>query len=72
MNGVVVIDDKAFKDASFGKLGMWFFLIMDGLSFVAILIAAAYLRTNGAPWPAADGVQYVCPAFKQLYHDERF
>ncbi|OGX31063.1 MAG: hypothetical protein A2787_01325 [Omnitrophica WOR_2 bacterium RIFCSPHIGHO2_01_FULL_48_9] len=30
---------------------MWVFLIMDGLSFAAILIAASYLRTNGAPWP---------------------
>lgn len=56
MNGVAIINDKAFKDASFGKLGMWFFLIMDGLSFVAILIAAAYLRTNGAPWPAPGQV----------------
>lgn len=34
-----------------GKLGMWLFLLMDGLSFAAILIAAAYLRTNGAVWP---------------------
>ncbi len=34
-----------------GKLGMWLFLLMDGLSFATILIGAAYLRTNGAPWP---------------------
>lgn len=44
-------EDRAFKNISFGKLGIWVFLIIDGLSFVAILIAAAYLRTNGAPWP---------------------
>ncbi len=34
-----------------GKLGMWLFLLMDGLSFATILIGAAYLRANGAPWP---------------------
>ncbi len=56
MNDAVIVGDNAFKGASFGKLGMWFFLIMDGLSFVAILIAAAYLRTNGAPWPAPGEV----------------
>ncbi|MCA9406836.1 MAG: heme-copper oxidase subunit III [Candidatus Omnitrophica bacterium] len=39
-----------------GKLGMWLFLLMDGLSFVTILIGAAYLRTNGAPWPGAGEV----------------
>lgn len=44
------VEDKAFKHIEVGKLGMWIFLIIDGLSFVAILIAAAYLRTNGTPW----------------------
>ncbi len=44
--------DTAFGEAGVGKIGMWLFLIMDGLSFVTILIAAAYLRANGAPWPA--------------------
>ena len=39
-----------------GKLGMWLFLLMDGLSFATILIGAAYLRTNGAPWPQAGAV----------------
>ena len=51
MNQAVVIEDKAFNNISFGKLGMWVFLIIDGLSFVTILIGASYLRTNGAPWP---------------------
>ncbi len=46
-----MMEDKAFKNIAFGKLGIWVFLIMDGLSFTAILIAASYLRTNGAPWP---------------------
>lgn len=46
-----VCEDTAFKSIASGKLGMWIFLIIDGLSFVAILIAASYLRANGAPWP---------------------
>ncbi len=48
---LAVKEDGAFRNIAFGKLGIWVFLIIDGLSFVAILIAAAYLRTNGAPWP---------------------
>lgn len=51
MNQAVYPNDKAFNDMSFGKLGMWVFLIIDGLSFVTILIGASYVRTNGAPWP---------------------
>lgn len=39
-----------------GKLGMWLFLLMDGLSFATVLIGAAYLRTNGALWPEAGKV----------------
>lgn len=39
-----------------GKLGMWLFLLMDGLSFVTILIAAAYLRTKGALWAQPGAV----------------
>ena len=51
MDQALTMQDKAFKNIAPGKLGLWVFLIMDGLSFVAILIAAAFLRTNGAPWP---------------------
>ncbi len=56
MSEVCVGQDKAFNNASFGKLGIWLFLIIDGLSFVAVLIAAAYLRQHGAPWPAPGQV----------------
>lgn len=51
MSQELLIEDKPFKNIEAGKLGLWIFLIIDGLSFVAILIAAAYLRTNGVPWP---------------------
>ena len=50
MNQTLAANDAAFKDIPSGKLGMWVFLIIDGLSFVTILIGAAYLRANGAPW----------------------
>ncbi len=50
MSQSAVIRDPAFHAIPSGKLGMWLFLVMDGLSFAAILIAAAYLRANGAPW----------------------
>lgn len=49
-------EDKSFKNIEVGKLGIWTFLIIDGLSFVAILLAAAFLRTHGAPWPAPGKV----------------
>ena len=51
MSQALAVNDRAFKNIPAGKLGMWVFLIMDGLSFAAILIAASYLRANGAPWP---------------------
>lgn len=56
MSQTIAVEDGAFKDIPSGKLGMWMFLIMDGLSFAAILIAASYLRANGAPWPHAGAV----------------
>ncbi len=56
MEQLVVKEDRAFKDIAVGKLGIWVFLIIDGLSFVAILIAASYLRTHGAPWPGPGEV----------------
>lgn len=44
------LEIKRVTDVPHGKLGMWLFLLMDGLSFATILIGTAYLRTNGAPW----------------------
>ncbi len=51
MKQTLVANDAAFKDIPSGKLGMWIFLIIDGLSFATILIGASYLHANGAPWP---------------------
>ncbi len=56
MSTAEAIEIRRFDQISQGKLGIWLFLLMDGLSFAAILIAAAYLRTNGAPWPQAGTV----------------
>ncbi len=50
------VEIKRVVEVPHGKLGMWLFLLMDGLSFATILIGAAFLRTNGAPWPQAGQV----------------
>ncbi|MBC8311413.1 MAG: heme-copper oxidase subunit III [Candidatus Marinimicrobia bacterium] len=39
-----------FGKATNGKLGMWLFIIVDGLSFAGLLIAGAALRAGGAEW----------------------
>ena len=53
MSTAQAIEIRRVDQISQGKLGIWLFLLMDGLSFATILIGAAYLRTNGAPWPQA-------------------
>ena len=56
MSVAQAMDVRRIDQVSQGKLGIWLFLLMDGLSFATILIGAAYLRTNGAPWPQAGTV----------------
>ncbi|MBP9854496.1 MAG: heme-copper oxidase subunit III [Candidatus Omnitrophica bacterium] len=51
MSTTQAVDMRRIDQIPHGKIGMWLFLLMDGLSFVTILIGAAYLRTNGALWP---------------------
>lgn len=41
-----------FGNATTGKLGMWLFIVMDGLSFGGILIGGAALRASASAWPA--------------------
>tara|TARA_B100000315_G_scaffold142358_1_gene131404 strand:+ start:1259 stop:1852 length:594 start_codon:yes stop_codon:yes gene_type:complete len=45
-----------FGKATTGKLGMWLFIIIDGLSFAGLLIAGAALRASSTNWPAAGEV----------------
>lgn len=45
-----------FGKATTGKLGMWLFIIVDGLSFAGLLIAGAALRAGGAEWPQAGEI----------------
>ncbi len=40
-----------FGSASYGKIGMWIFLITDGLGFAGLLIALAVLRAGATQWP---------------------
>lgn len=56
MSGVQAMNAQRVDQIPKGKLGIWLFLLMDGLSFVTILIGAAYLRSNGALWPQAGKV----------------
>lgn len=51
MSQSVSVQKDVFGDASTGKLGMWLFIIIDGLSFGTLLIGGAALRSGGASWP---------------------
>ena len=43
-----------FGKATTGKLGMWLFIIVDGLSFAGLLIAGVSLRAASPEiWPVA-------------------
>jgi len=46
----VVYNDELFGKASPGKIGMWLFLMTDGMSFSGLLLAYAVLRAN-KEWP---------------------
>ena len=50
MSEVLAIKDP-FGKATTGKLGMWLFIIMDGLSFAGLLIGGAALRVAAPSWP---------------------
>lgn len=41
-----------FGKASTGKLAMWLFILMDGLTFATLLIGGAALRYSSGSWPA--------------------
>lgn len=51
MSEAVALRDP-FGRATTGKLGMWLFIIMDGLSFGGLLIGGAALRSGAPFWPA--------------------
>jgi cytochrome c oxidase subunit III len=54
--------DGQYGDATPGKLGMWIFLLSDGFSFAALLLADGILRAGQATWrPAGE------PALGQLF-----
>ncbi len=43
--------DPHFGTASSGKLGMWIFLLTDGMGFAGLLIGLAILRAGAPVWP---------------------
>lgn len=55
MSEAVAVRDP-FGTATTGKLGMWLFIIMDGLSFATLLIGGAALRAKAEVWPASGAI----------------
>ncbi|MCA9405071.1 MAG: heme-copper oxidase subunit III [Candidatus Omnitrophica bacterium] len=51
MSQTMAVKNDPFGSASTGKLGMWLFIIIDGLSFGGLLIGGVALRAGGAFWP---------------------
>jgi heme/copper-type cytochrome/quinol oxidase subunit 3 len=43
--------DPHFGTASHGKIGMWIFLLTDGMGFAGLLIGLAITRAGSATWP---------------------
>ncbi|MGB0452750.1 MAG: cytochrome c oxidase subunit 3 [Bacteriovoracaceae bacterium] len=43
--------DEQFGKATPGKIGMWIFLVTDGMSFSGFLLAYAVLRATATSWP---------------------
>ncbi|MFQ6607819.1 MAG: heme-copper oxidase subunit III [Fidelibacterota bacterium] len=48
----IAVRQDPFGSATTGKLGMWLFIVMDGLSFGGLLIGGAALRASAPTWPA--------------------
>jgi cytochrome c oxidase subunit III len=45
------VDDAGFGAATNGKIGMWIFLVTDGLTFAGLLLGYGYLRIKNPDWP---------------------
>jgi len=48
---VATADTDHFGTASNGKIGMWIFLVTDGMSFAGLLLSYGILRAGGPNWP---------------------
>ncbi len=55
MSEALVIKEP-FGKATTGKLAMWLFIIMDGLSFGGLLIGGAALRAGAPSWPEPGAI----------------
>ena len=51
--------DPIFGTASHGKLGMWIFLLTDGMGFAGLLIALGIVRTAAPVWPPNPEVDHL-------------
>ena len=52
-SAAMTADDErfSFAGATHGKVGMWIFLLTDGMSFGGLLLAYAILRAGSHSWP---------------------
>src|SRR5262249_51131802 len=51
--------DPHFGTASHGKLGMWIFLLTDGMGFAGLLIGLAILRAGAPLWPPQPEIDHL-------------
>ncbi|MBT3216491.1 MAG: heme-copper oxidase subunit III [Candidatus Marinimicrobia bacterium] len=56
MDQAIPMNKSFFGKATTGKLGMWLFIVMDGLTFGAIIIGGLGLRISTETWPIAGSV----------------
>jgi|TARA_B100001105_G_scaffold59331_1_gene45614 heme/copper-type cytochrome/quinol oxidase subunit 3 len=56
MDQAIPMNKTFFGTATTGKLGMWLFIIMDGLTFGAIIIGGLGFRISAASWPVAGSI----------------
>ncbi len=56
MDQAIPMNKTFFGNATTGKLGMWLFIVMDGLTFGTIIIGGLGLRISAASWPVAGSI----------------
>jgi cytochrome c oxidase subunit III len=58
--------DPHFGTASHGKMGMWIFLLTDGMGFAGLLIALAIMRAGAPEWPPNPHIDHLGIPFTAL------
>ena len=58
--------NEHFGAASSGKLGMWIFLLTDGMGFAGLLIALGIMRSGAAMWPPRPEIDHLGIGFTAI------